>query len=429
MEPLSERVPVEIWLEIFEHLPRSTDLHGLSVSCRRFNELTARALRRDVVWHRAKHVAHDLDVWEDNLGIESAVRSLVLGVSRLPGSLYSGTIERDGRTVMRGDPRVIAPAGLGGPGAPDRVSLHIVDNSFAASSLLAPMWEKIMAFTNISTLTFANMFVLPEHFTLIHSLVQLRNLRLDTCAICPRAPHNPPTHVSLPITELTLYNIRRATRAPIQQGPGGHDDITYTLSLCVAQGLRRLKVDATADVFRFVYGAWDAQARGWSIPAGLEHLYVKKGVVGVERPSLFVADHAFPDTHLYHFCVQAKSLRTVSTPIFVPTQVAIAPEALPLGLERFCAPLDTAQLVAGARRLKALGLLKCGVGAREGITALASIGASSPELEMLLVEFKGWDGEIFSAAAQLFKGLRRLKVVYEGPGPSEVRHQVPGSYA
>ena len=118
-------------------------------------------------------------------------------------------------------------------------------------------------------------------------------------------------------------------------------------------------------------------------------------------------------------CVQAKSLRTISTPIFVPAQVTILPEALPLSLERFCAPLHTAHLVAGVRRLKALGLLRCGVGTREGIVVLASVHEG---LKMLYVELTGWDGEVLSAAAQLFKKLRRLKIVYDGPnGPGEVR--------
>ena len=423
MEPATERVPAEIWLEIFEQLPKGTDLHSISITCRKFNQLSARALHRDVVWYRAKLVAHDLNTWERNVGMEAAVRSLVLGVSRLPQGLFASAVERDGRMSQSTgvDARSTAiPWAF--EGLVDRISLNIVDNSFAAPSLHTEMWEKIEAFKNLSTLTFANMFVLPEHFLLIHSLQQLRTLRIDTCAVCSRSSHAPqalPSHVALPITDLALFNIRRSSRSPILP-PNGIDDVSYALSLCVAQGLRRLAIDASSDVFRHVFGAWDAQARGWTIPPTLEHLYVRKRVVGVERPSLFAVDHAFPDTHLYHFCVQAKSLRTVSTPIFVPAQVAIAPEALPSGLERFCAPLETAQLVAAVRDLKALGLLKCGVAAREGITALAGIGQACPGLRMLLVEFKGWDEEIFSAAAQLFKELRRLKVVYEEPGPTEV---------
>ena len=97
MEPATERVPAEIWLEIFEQLPKGTDLHSISVTCRKFNQLSARALHRDVVWYRAKLVAHDLNTWERNVGMEAAVRSLVLGVSRLPQGLFASAVERDGR--------------------------------------------------------------------------------------------------------------------------------------------------------------------------------------------------------------------------------------------------------------------------------------------------------------------------------------------
>ncbi|KAH9930440.1 uncharacterized protein BXZ73DRAFT_47735 [Epithele typhae] len=417
MDPAFERIPAEIWLDIFELFPTAIDLYGISVTCRKFRHLTIRALHRDVVWHKAKHAALELKVWGDLPGMEPYVRSLVLGVTRLPAGHRARLVELDGTSIAGGVLHDSGDPSAGGP-ISDRPA-NIVDSSFAAPSLHDALWAKIQTFTKISSLTFANMYVLPEHFELVHSLPLLRALRIDTCAICSRSPHPALNHATLPITDLTLYNIRRATRS-LPNVPGGVDDLAYALSLAVAQNLRRLSIDSTADVFRSVFGVWDAPARGWAIPPNLEHLYVKKGVVAVvERPSLFVVEHAFPDTHLYHFCVQAKSLRTVSTPIFVPAQVPIAPEALPAGLERLCAPLDTVQLVAGVRPLQAIGLLKCGVAAREGIMAMSSIGYSCPRLKMLLVELKGWDEEILSAAAQLFKCLRRLKVLYDGAGPSE----------
>ena len=423
----SDRVPAEIWLEIFELLPKSTDLHSISITCRKFHTLSIRALHRDVVWYRAAETALDLKVSDNNTGMEPAVRSLVLGVTRLPAGLSAGTIGLDGEPDYRGTIDVqsanrVMWGDIPAAGAEERLSLNVVDNSFASHELNVAMWNKIHKFTNISSLTFSNVFLLVEHFDLIHSLPSLRALSIDSCAIAvgsSPALSPPPSHTSLPITDLTLYNIRRATRAPIhhQHHQGTFDDLPYVLSLCTARGLRRLTIDPTADVFRCVFGAWDAQARGWLPPPQLEHLYVKKGIVSIERPSLLVGD-AFPDTHLYHFCVQAKSLRTISTPIFVPAQVTILPEALPLSLERFCAPLHTAHLVAGVRRLKALGLLRCGVGTREGIVVLASVHEG---LKMLYVELTGWDGEVLSAAAQLFKKLRRLKIVYDGPnGPGEV---------
>ena len=117
----------------------------------------------------------------------------------------------------------------------------------------------------------------------------------------------------------------------------------------------------------------------------------------------------------------ARSLKTIVTPVFVPAQLTIAPEALPTGLERFAAPLETAQLIAAVRDVQALGLIKCGVSAREGITALTNIAIFRRDLKMLLLDCKGWDGELVPAVKQLFRELRRLKIVFEGPGPTEVR--------
>ena len=277
------------------------------------------------------------------------------------------------------------------------------------------MLAKINEFTNLASLTLADMFVQDVHFVLIHKLSRLRALKLERCVVETRMVE-PMNHKLLPITDLTMLSVSR-----VRPDIGGHhqehlvaaESISHALALCTAQGLRTLTVDSSADVFRVVFNSLDAQTRGWTIPPHLEHIYV---VPKEKAPG----ESTFPDAHLYHFCVQATSLRTISTPIFVPTQITIAPEALPAGLERFAAPAETAQLVAAVRNVQALGLLKFGVGVREGISALTSIGKRRRDLKMLLLDCKGWDVEIISAVAKLFKQLRRLKIVYDGPGPTEV---------
>lgn len=430
-----EKIPAEIWLEIFERVPRSSDLHSVSLACRKFQQLTTRALHRDLVWIDAKHVVQNLDVWRENDGMEALVRSLILG---------AGTT----RSTIQSSRGLAAHYG----------TMHDPEGMNTTLALHTAMWARIDSFINVSSLALTNMYVHDHHFTLIHALPQLRSLRLEGCVFHGNAARTF-NHSTLPITELTLLNVRRGKGADppdmvhMHQPHNLHqfnnqmnhlnhmnplnwiavgaipvlppDPLALVLALATAQQLKKLTVDSSADVFRCVFGAAEAQHRGWAIPTTLEELHVvrKRTCVGADsKPAHHVThgDNQFPDTHLYHFCVEAANLRIISTPIFAPTSVNIAPEALPLTLDRFSGPIETAQLMAAVRDLKALGMLKCGVAAREGITALTNVARVRPGLKMLMMECKGWDGEIVSAVAGNFKHLRRLKIVYDGIGPNDV---------
>ena len=393
-ESPADNVPAEVWLDIFDQIPNSPDLYGIASTCKKFWDLTLRARHRDLVWRLPAQVAQDLPVWEESPNMEAHVRSLVLSVNKsYPGSY---------RRVMDLD-------------TPVSRAIFARDVLRRLDPVNDRMLAKINEFTNLASLTLADMFVQDVHFVLIHKLSRLRALKLERCVVETRMVE-PMNHKQLPITDLTMLSVSR-----VRPDIGGHhqehlvaaESISHALALCTAQGLRTLTVDSSADVFRVVFNSLDAQTRGWTIPPHLEHIYV---VPKEKAPG----ESTFPDAHLYHFCVQATSLRTISTPIFVPTQITIAPEALPAGLERFAAPAETAQLVAAVRKVQALGLLKFGVGVREGISALTSIGKRRRDLKMLLLDCKGWDVEIISAVAKLFKQLRRLKIVYDGPGPTEV---------
>ncbi|RPD64604.1 hypothetical protein L226DRAFT_565410 [Lentinus tigrinus ALCF2SS1-7] len=403
-----EKIPAEVWLQIFQDVPRSTDLHSVSVASRRFRDLTTRALHRDLVWMNGKHVAENFSVWETNEGMENSVRSLQLGrTAALDNFLHNGTSQ-------------VTPG-----------------------QLQAILFARIRLFTNLSTLTFTDMSIYSGHFALIHALPQLRSLRFDHCMFHHDAAEDV-NNKSLPITELTMLNIRSGSRIrthgpPVVQIPiaAVHawqqpvhpvhplDPLARVLSLAVAQNLRTLTVDASADVFRLVFNASDAEARGWTVPASLEHVYIARDhTVAAWEPNQPAnwgggGHGVFPDTHLYHFCTLATNLRTVSTPLFASAQLTVAPEDLPVGLERFAAPLETAQFVAAVCDLKALGLLKCGLKGGEGLTALEDIACVRPGLKMLSMEVKAWDPEVVPAVSLHFRELRRLKVVYDSVGPDE----------
>ena len=400
----AERTPAEVWLEIFDHVPSSTDLSGIAASCKRFRDLSIRARHRDLVWRVPEQVAADLPVWAAHPNMEPHVRSIVLGV-----------------TQSRVGPGDIVNL--------DRL-LSLSNTPYASPQLHAAMFGRLRQFTNIESLTLTDMSVQDMHFTLIHSLPRLRALAIVRCSF-DVLNFDQLDHTKLPIKDLTMLSVRRFrschTGGPIV--PEEH--IPCSFSLCAAHGLKSLPIDPTADVFRGVFNAWDAQVRGWTIPRTLESVHVLKKSASTSskwtqhsHPGLqgyVPAGNMFPDTHLYQFCVQARSLKTIVTPVFVPAQLTIAPEALPTGLGRFAAPLETAQLIAAVRDVQALGLIKCGVSAREGITALTNIAIFRRDLKMLLLDCKGWDGELVPAVKQLFRELRRLKIVFEGPGPTEVR--------
>ncbi|OSD02569.1 hypothetical protein PYCCODRAFT_1410495 [Trametes coccinea BRFM310] len=421
--PLTEKVPVEIWLEIFEQIPTRADLHSVSIACKKFHGLTNRALHRDLVWVKPMHVYRSLPVWDANPGMDVAVRSLVLGVSTVPKRVYVPIVDLDGNMTRASE--CASSDAENGSDIDATLKHYKLDaeskGGFASRALHDAMFTRITTFRNITCLTFTNMLVCDMHFALIHNLPLLRNLRLEFCLFQDKLGSKTFNHATLPITELTMVNLRRKCSAFFAHQVAYDEDLTRAFSLCIAQGLKTLTVDSTADVFRNIYGAWDATSRGWAIPHGLENVYVlRRRLIDGEVQPLFHGENNFPETHLYHFAVRATNLRTLSTPLFVPQNVIVAPEALPPTLERFAAPVETATYIAAVRNVQALGILKCGLGSREAINALESVAMYRPDLKMLMLELRGWDDEVVPAIAQLFKGIRRLKIMYEGEtGPSE----------
>ncbi|OJT02771.1 hypothetical protein TRAPUB_6627 [Trametes pubescens] len=424
-----EKVPVEIWLEILALVPETADLHSLSLTSRRFYDLTVRALHRNIVWTNPAHAARSLPVWDTYPGMDLAVRSLELGISSALPGMSDTLIGLDGQPEV---PPVPRPHLLEDGIILERtIRLHGLGSqptiTFASPALHDAMFARIGTFKNIAALAFTNMIITNTHFALVHSLPQLRSLRLDVCLFREGRGGPPPTfnHADLPLTELTIVNLRRQISAVVHSHVHFDEhsaNLTAVLSLCTARSLRTLTVDASADVFKLIYNAWNADARGWAIPADLAHVFVVRRRAARGEP-VYLGEETFPHTDLYHFAVRALSLRTLSTPIFVPPNTAIAAEALPLGLERFAAPAETAEVVAAARDVKALGVLKCAltVNGKDVIQALESVSVARPGLKMLMLELpRGWDEEVLSAVVKLFKDLRRLKIVYEGTeGPSE----------
>ncbi|KAI0777811.1 hypothetical protein BD413DRAFT_519817 [Trametes elegans] len=432
MKPISatERVPAEIWLFILELVPATADLHSLSFTCRKLYDLSVRALHRDLIWTDPTHVSWSLPVWNSNPGMDVAVRSLVLGVSTLwPDSRalplvgVNGTVT-DTSSISTGSALNVIYGH----------TLYYYDlwktcrGGFASPDLHDAMMSRIQTFSNISSLTFYNMLIYDLHLQLIHSFTHLRSLSFELCIFTERDTPLPTHHPNLPITELTMLNMRPHV---LQSNPHHvvppQSDLTHVMSLASAPHLRKLTVDSTADVFKFIYKVWPQglpipPGMGWAIPAGLEDVFVvcRRLYTDKVQPSLNSGESTLPETYLNQFAVRAHSLRTLSAPLFGPQDMLIETDALPGTLKRFAAPVGAAMIVAEACELEALGVLKCGLGSRETINALETISSGRPGLKMLMIELRAWDDEVVPAIADLFSDLRRLKILYEGEvRPSE----------
>ncbi|KAI0699063.1 hypothetical protein C8T65DRAFT_697785 [Cerioporus squamosus] len=262
-----EKVPEEIWLEIFKQVPKSSDLHSLSVASRKFCSLTTCALHRDLIWEKESYAANNLDVWKTDAEMPGHVRSLVLGIGGVPSN----------RTPEQ--------------------NAAILDNyAWPSVTVLeghTPVGRRALlsseTFTNLSALVLKNMTLTRNHFRLIHGLARLRSLDLISCIVNGDAADGF-DNKTLPITELSMIGVHRGDRAGYQdqvnpavlallvqqQGnppPVFHGPFTQALTLATATNLRTPKVDSSTDIFRYVFDSFGAQDRGWVAPPMLEHLY------------------------------------------------------------------------------------------------------------------------------------------------------------
>ncbi|GBE89284.1 hypothetical protein BKA93DRAFT_807214 [Sparassis latifolia] len=411
-------VPAEIWMEIFEWLPSSADLYNVLLTCKTFCALTVRALHRDVTWHKPEEFAQDLPAWDTNQGMDAVTHSLKIGFSFVPPALNGWVVHLDGSSTYRWRNDLIGIDTVRLYNTVQYYALH--KTSFASQPLYDEMFTRISSFTNLQNLTFYNVIFYNRHFALIHELPGLRTLRLELCVFPNRARSRFFDHSTLPITELTMLNLRRR----IAENHGDRsvtveEDIVHALSLATAQNLRILRIDSTADVFRNVFSGFEQELHDFTIPPHLEQLYVlrKRSLAGEVQPT-FPGESTFPDPSLYTFLRRARTITTYSTYHAAAPHLLWAPESLPQ-LRHYAGPIETLAGITPERPIDALVLLRCGYGVRDGVTALAGVAQVLPDLEMLAVEFRTWDDEILHAVTTLFRKLRRLRIVCDHGGPSE----------
>lgn len=454
MDP--NNVPTELWLEIFRLLPSTSDLYHLSQSCRRFYDLTIQYLSRDIRWRTPKDVAFHLPVWNSNLELNNYVRSLALCVSTIPEDFGGIIVDMDGAESFRPGTRPSASEQTEEDGL--RLTLqHYYDRdkwrrrSYASTFLHDTMLTRVASCTKLASLTFFNVLFSDRHFAIIHALPLLRILRIELCIFGSRSASRVFDHSTLPITELTILNLRRRVSNHFGNELLVFDeDLTHVLTLALARQLRTLCIDSTADIFREVFHSWNPHLPGHGhppgngpgplplqailgiatttsnvnasiIPPNLERLYLqRKHHIPGEKSTTVAGELAFPDPRFYTFLARTQSIKTLST-YHTPGPHHIFAEGMVLNLSNYAGPLDSLGPFVFGRPLEGLVIQRCGNGTREGVNALANLAAHIEErLKFLAVEFKAWDSEIIYAIATLFPRLRRLKITFESGGPDEV---------
>lgn len=441
----AEKLPAEVWQVIFEHVPKSGDLHSMSVASWKFRNLTTRALHRDVVWEKERPAAQNLDRWKTERNMASRVQSLVLGIGGVPSD---NTAEENAAILDKHTGSPMIEEYISGTRQADLDYGHLFP--FTLQQVQLVLWARAQTFTNLSFLVLKNMTIGNGHFRFMHRLARLRSLRLIDCSV-DRTAADGFDNRALPITELVLIGVRRGPGAvpdhplivPIQrrqiqvqpvmvhmpllmllhrlvQQPLIHDPFAQALTLAIATNLTTLTVNLSVDVFRHVFSAPGAQARGWTIPVTLEHLYIlQERTITACHPNHRDDEDEYVNDSIYWFCSWARNLKTVSTPFFAPQKLTLDPYTLPPRLEAFAAPFYTAYRVVAYREVKALGVLRADT--RQAIHAITLIARVRPALEVLVFEVKTWDVEIVYAIAHHLKKLRRMKIVYGKGGPDEVQ--------
>ncbi|OCH85143.1 hypothetical protein OBBRIDRAFT_785252 [Obba rivulosa] len=415
-----EKVPADVWMEVFGHINHPPTLLNVSLASKAFRDFAFRTLHRHLIWRKPQDVVISLPVFTANPGLHVYVRTLRVGVSTLPEPLGGFIVDETGVIMQRTAGEITSIDHT-------RLNKSLRYYSSESSSLFAnralhdSMIDRITGFINLENLTFYNVIFTFQHFTLLHALPQLRKLHVEFCIFPLRSRTPILDHSTLPLTDLTMVNLRRRL---IDWNDGNHvtveEDVTHILTLATAYNLRSLRVDSTADVFRYVFRAnsWDNRPPPYTIPAHLERLYVQRKQVfpGKIQP-MFPGEGTFPDNYCFQFLWRAPSIRTLSLCTYTDLHRSPPADALP-HLHHYAGQVESAVPMSQGRPVEALALT-FGQDVRQGISALSAVGQHFPELKMLSLLMKEWEHEVIHVVSHQFKKLRRLKIVFELGGPSE----------
>jgi hypothetical protein len=426
------KVPAELWMFIFELLEDFKDLNNVLRTCRSFHNYSIRALHRTIVWRTPASYAHNLPFWRNAAEVMlHNVKSLELHVSTLPDDAPGIFVENDGRLLFRPDPNPLFryPEGPWVEEDPDdihnlpiirTIKFYKVQQMYATTALYGTLITRLRSFVKLQTLRLQDLFVSDELLGTLHMLPGLRTLHIESCFFPRRQSITARDYSTLPITSLTLLNLRRQV---LRGGHHGEDenhmfaemdeDISYALDIASAHNLRTLRVDSTADVFALVYRKRDHGAYTYKIPAHLEHLYVmRKRIVKNTVQPMYSSEQLFPIA-AYAVMERSPTLTTVSLGYPLPKHYPFPRgDSIP-NLAHCEGALDTIAALATDRPLRALSILRSDAATEGILETLMDLSKEHRELQMLAIHSKAWDLEILHAITQLFPKLRRLRLTYD----------------
>ena len=447
---ITEDVPAELWLTIFELMDSPVDLNSVVRTCRRFRNYGIRALHRHLIWKRPEEFVQNYTLWGQDPGMAAGVRSLELRISTLPDDVPGMLIDPYGLVTHReaagyfldlddepfwllpdADQQVFSQSTM------HSINYYKLFHSYANAAVYANLVHQLSTFTLLGSLTLKDLFITDDLFAALFHLPALRRLHVEFCLFPRRQATTTPRDFSaLPITELTLLNLRRQV---MSAGRNGHDlhafadmdeDIEYGLALASAQSLESLRVDSTADVFATVYRRRLQGVYVYAVPPRLARLYVqrKQVVEGAVQP-LFHAEQLFPSA-AYAVMERCPTLHTVSLAYALPKHSSFPKlDALP-NLTHCVGFLDAVAAmtagIAGATGpgvragIRGISVLRSDTSTEGILDFLARKAKTHPRLEMLSIHCKTWDMEVLDAICQLFPWLKKLRVTFDIREPGKL---------
>lgn len=291
--------------------------------------------------------------------------------------------------------------------------------TYADENFYLQIIDLICEFENLSMLTCKNMLLTNAIFTAFYFPEHLRTLHIENCVLPPRETLHEWNHSDLPITELTLLNLRRRVRRQdiaLHHHPAHLElDLEPALNLAQAHTLRTLRVDPTADVFGTVFRDPTASLP----PLDLTRLYIeRRRIVPTEHHSHYSADYTPPDRHVYRTIMRCPSLHTLLIDQPFGQQATFPPANLP-NIVNFQGTPEAALTVAQHETIEGISIIWNEAGT-QALNAIAVLGEARRNLKSLAIECGQWDFEILIAVTNFFPELRRLKITFQRNGPDEV---------
>lgn len=428
---VQDEVPHEIWLQIFESVPVTADLRAVVLTCKTFYLCAIRSLNSRLIWSDPATLVQSLDSWETaDLGMINAVRSIACNISTIPNFPSAKFIDVDGGFRQVAPPPI--HRGLyDSPLLKSYLFYNLGDRlTFASNRLYDKMAQRIRTFTNVRSLILKDCILSDHMYATIHALPNLRTLHLELCLSPGRARFLPRDHSILPMTELTILNLRRRVTNMNNfnwMANVGHaladvdDDVVHVLDLARAQNLRVLRIDSTADVLSRVFCVWNAANTGYTFntPANLQELYIeRKKPLRMESQPQLPNEQFFPDRALYAVFSRCPTIHTLSISQQFPRHTTLPEQSLP-HLRNLEGLSEVVLVAMESKPLQAVSLLLTESPQTSAMEVLGQVARAHPTLKMLALECDTWDEEVMHAVTQLFKELKRLKITYMRSGPEE----------